>query len=184
MASASCVSVNRWRAHSEWWMTMISRVPRMPWDTAKAFITSRVALPPALRMTCASPGLRPSNDAASTRASMHVACQDGELHPRLDNASVHPEVMESGVHDHLVDRIHCQKEIAIPLRVTQAGRQARDKGWRGRCPVRHTWHSTLTRGSTQVRSRTFGAPASAAGAWPSEAGAGPASFCSVSTSLV
>ncbi len=41
MRSASCVSVNRWRAHSVWCMTMISRVPSMLCESAMAFIASR-----------------------------------------------------------------------------------------------------------------------------------------------
>ena len=48
------------------------------------------------------------------------ASQHGELHPRLDDPGVHAEVMEPRIQDHLVDGVHCQKEIAIPLRVTQA----------------------------------------------------------------
>jgi len=73
MRSASCVSMNRWRAHSVWCMTMISRVPSMLCESAMAFIASCVARPPALRMTCASPGRSPSSDAASTRASMQAS---------------------------------------------------------------------------------------------------------------
>jgi len=67
--------------------------------------------------------MRITGSQAQQRRRVHPrvhARQDGELHPRLDDARVHPEVMEPGVHDHLVDRVHRQREIAIPLRVTQA----------------------------------------------------------------
>ncbi|CNH07042.1 Uncharacterised protein [Mycobacterium tuberculosis] len=44
---------------SLWWIRMISRVPSRRWLMASERITSSVITPPALRMTCASPSLRP-----------------------------------------------------------------------------------------------------------------------------
>src|SRR5215475_7091634 len=53
-------------------MTKNSCVPRSWCEMTSERIASSLARPPALRITCASPSLRPANFAGSSRASMQV----------------------------------------------------------------------------------------------------------------
>ncbi len=51
---------------------MISRVPSSRCEIVSERITSSVTTPPALRITCASPSVSPSNAPVMIRASMHA----------------------------------------------------------------------------------------------------------------
>ena len=51
---------------------MISRVPSKRCEMVSERMASSVTTPPALRMTCASPSLRPSALCVSMRASMQA----------------------------------------------------------------------------------------------------------------
>jgi hypothetical protein len=55
-----------------WWMSMTSVVFSSRWEMISDLITSSLTTPPALRMTCASPGLSPSSEYTSSRASMQA----------------------------------------------------------------------------------------------------------------
>src|SRR5581483_8975564 len=57
---------------SVWWMRMISSVPSRRWEIASDRISSSVTTPPALRITCASPSLRPRSAYGLSRASMQA----------------------------------------------------------------------------------------------------------------
>ena len=57
---------------SLWWITNHSCVPRSLWEMMRERIVSSFTLPPALRITCASPSASPANFAGSSLASMHV----------------------------------------------------------------------------------------------------------------
>jgi hypothetical protein len=57
---------------SLWWITATSRVPSSRCETTSDRITSSVTAPPALRITCASPGRSPSAANTSMHASMQV----------------------------------------------------------------------------------------------------------------
>ena len=65
-------SVNVSIPQSVWWMRMISVVPSSRWLIVSERISSSVTTPPALRMTWASPSLRPRIRYTSRRASMHA----------------------------------------------------------------------------------------------------------------
>ena len=58
---------------SVWWITMIEVVPSRRWLSMIDLIASSDAIPPALRSTWASPGVRPSTRTGSSRLSMHVS---------------------------------------------------------------------------------------------------------------
>ena len=65
--------VIRTEPHSVWWITTISRVPSISWETAIERTTSIVGLPPELRRTCTSPSASPRARSGSIRASMQVS---------------------------------------------------------------------------------------------------------------
>ena len=56
--------------HWVWWISMIAVVPSLRCEISSERITSSVTIPPALRIRCASPWLRPSSANRSIRASM------------------------------------------------------------------------------------------------------------------
>ena len=72
MLALKSSSVNVSIPQSVWWMRMISRVPSSRWLMVSDRISSSVTTPPALRMTCASPSLRPRMPYTLSRASMQA----------------------------------------------------------------------------------------------------------------
>ena len=83
--------------HSVWWITMISRVPSLRWEIASERMTSSVTTPPALRMMCASPFLRPSRAKMSMRESMQVTtatCLAGGVgRPPVSNSAAYAALL-------------------------------------------------------------------------------------------
>ncbi len=73
MARRNSSSLNVSMPHSVWWISTISVVPRSRWLIASERIASSVTAPPALRITCASPSLRPSIAYTLSRASMQAS---------------------------------------------------------------------------------------------------------------
>src|SRR5512132_1546520 len=73
MISATASSVNFDMPQSVWWITRNSRVPSSQLEISNDRTASSVALPPALRITCASPMSSPRALAGSIRASMQVS---------------------------------------------------------------------------------------------------------------
>ncbi len=65
-------SVKSSMPQSVWWTTNHSSVPSSLWEITSERMASSLARPPALRITWASPSLRPANLAGSSRASMQV----------------------------------------------------------------------------------------------------------------
>ncbi len=57
---------------SVWWMRMISSVPNSRWEIVSERISSSVTTPPAFRITCASPSLRPRTPYGFSLASMQA----------------------------------------------------------------------------------------------------------------
>ena len=71
-AEHSSSSVKESMPQPVWWMRRISSVPSRCWLIDRERIVSSVTRPPALRMTCASPGASPSAAKTSTRESMQA----------------------------------------------------------------------------------------------------------------
>jgi hypothetical protein len=63
-SSSANVSISQ----SVWWISMISSVPSSRCEMARERISSSVTTPPAFRITCASPSLRPSPQRSSARS--------------------------------------------------------------------------------------------------------------------
>src|SRR5215211_1869498 len=70
--TSSSTSVKVSIPQSEWWTRMISFVPNKRWEMTSDLMTSSATVPPALRMTWASPSLRPSSPYTFRRASIQA----------------------------------------------------------------------------------------------------------------
>src|SRR5271165_1902898 len=74
-ASIWALTSSSWKVsmpQSVWWMRTISFVPSSRWEMVRDRMTSSVATPPALRITCASPSESPSTPYGLSRASMQA----------------------------------------------------------------------------------------------------------------
>ena len=95
---------------SVWWMTNHSLVPSSLYEITRERIASSDALPPALRITCASPSLSPAYFAGSRRASMHVRMAN----PRAGGRASSP-LSNAAAYASFAARTSSRTGMAIPL---------------------------------------------------------------------